>query len=141
MTSIRTIFNKELSKKIGEKNATAYERKLYDKCKDTLSEIQIATTYYEVLGRFMVSSSQEDRKVIMDDVKQMRFVVAFDEFEKERFTTNERLVRPPKVAKGAHKCKKCKSEETIGYGLQTRSGDEGMTFFITCIKCNNRWKE
>ena len=38
------------------------------------------------------------------------------------------------------KCKKCKSKETCYYELQTRSADEPMTIFITCINCGNRWK-
>ena len=27
------------------------------------------------------------------------------------------------------------------YQLQTRSADEPMTTFITCLNCNNKWKE
>ena len=38
------------------------------------------------------------------------------------------------------KCSKCKSRETCYYELQTRSADEPMTIFITCLNCGNRWK-
>jgi DNA-directed RNA polymerase subunit M/transcription elongation factor TFIIS len=37
-------------------------------------------------------------------------------------------------------CRKCKSNECTYYQLQTRSADEPMTTFVTCIKCQNRWK-
>ena len=37
-------------------------------------------------------------------------------------------------------CRKCKSKECSYYQLQTRSADESMTTFVTCIKCGNRWK-
>tara|TARA_B100001057_G_C22481460_1_gene806615 strand:+ start:194 stop:703 length:510 start_codon:yes stop_codon:yes gene_type:complete len=37
-------------------------------------------------------------------------------------------------------CYKCKSHECSYYQLQTRSADEPMTTFVTCIKCGNRWK-
>jgi len=37
-------------------------------------------------------------------------------------------------------CYKCKSKECSYYQLQTRSADEPMTTFVTCIKCGNRWK-
>lgn len=37
-------------------------------------------------------------------------------------------------------CRKCKSKECSYYQLQTRSADEPMTTFVTCIKCGNRWK-
>lgn len=38
------------------------------------------------------------------------------------------------------KCAKCKGRETCYYELQTRSADEPMTIFITCLNCGNRWK-
>lgn len=41
---------------------------------------------------------------------------------------------------GIFQCKKCKSKKTTYYSLQTRSADEPMTNFITCLNCNNRWK-
>ena len=37
-------------------------------------------------------------------------------------------------------CRKCKSKECSYYQLQTRSADEPMTTFVTCIPCGNRWK-
>ena len=44
------------------------------------------------------------------------------------------------VEDGIFQCKKCKSRKTTYYSLQTRSADEPMTNFITCIECKNRWK-
>ena len=38
------------------------------------------------------------------------------------------------------KCRKCGSRETCYYEMQTRSADEPMTIFITCLNCGNRWK-
>ena len=37
-------------------------------------------------------------------------------------------------------CRKCKSKQCSYYQLQTRSGDEPMTTFVTCLPCGNRWK-
>ena len=37
-------------------------------------------------------------------------------------------------------CKRCRSRETSYYEVQTRSADEAMTIFITCLNCGNRWK-
>jgi transcription elongation factor S-II len=37
-------------------------------------------------------------------------------------------------------CYKCKSKECTHYQLQTRSADEPMTTYVTCIKCGTRWK-
>ena len=37
-------------------------------------------------------------------------------------------------------CFKCKASKCTYYQLQTRSADEPMTTYVTCIKCGNRWK-
>jgi transcription elongation factor S-II len=37
-------------------------------------------------------------------------------------------------------CRKCKSKKCTYYALQTRSADEPMTIFVTCIDCGNRFK-
>jgi len=37
-------------------------------------------------------------------------------------------------------CFKCKSKKCTFYQLQTRSADEPMTTFVTCLECGNRWK-
>ncbi len=37
-------------------------------------------------------------------------------------------------------CWKCKSKKCSYYQLQTRSADEPMTTFVTCLECGNRWK-
>jgi DNA-directed RNA polymerase subunit M/transcription elongation factor TFIIS len=44
------------------------------------------------------------------------------------------------VVEGIFKCKRCGSKRTTYYSLQTRSSDEPMTNFITCVECHNRWK-
>ena len=41
---------------------------------------------------------------------------------------------------GIFKCKKCKSKKTTYYQLQTRSADEPMTTYVTCMECDNHWK-
>ena len=38
------------------------------------------------------------------------------------------------------KCYKCKERKCSYYQLQTRSADEPMTTFITCLNCGNHWK-
>jgi transcription elongation factor S-II len=38
------------------------------------------------------------------------------------------------------KCRRCKSNNCSYYQLQTRSADEPMTTFVSCLSCGNRWK-
>jgi DNA-directed RNA polymerase subunit M/transcription elongation factor TFIIS len=44
------------------------------------------------------------------------------------------------AATDTFKCRKCKSNECTYYQMQTRSADEPMTTFVTCINCGNRWR-
>jgi len=37
-------------------------------------------------------------------------------------------------------CSRCKLKKCTFYQLQTRSADEPMTTFVTCINCGHRWK-
>jgi len=37
-------------------------------------------------------------------------------------------------------CRKCKSKKCNYYQLQTKSGDESMTTFVTCLDCSSRFK-
>ena len=37
-------------------------------------------------------------------------------------------------------CRKCKSNKCTYYQMQTRSADEPMTTFVTCLECGQRWK-
>jgi DNA-directed RNA polymerase subunit M/transcription elongation factor TFIIS len=38
-------------------------------------------------------------------------------------------------------CRKCRSKECTYYQMQTRSADEPMTVFVTCLTCENRWRQ
>jgi len=44
------------------------------------------------------------------------------------------------AATDSFKCRKCHSNKCTYYQMQTRSADEPMTTFVTCIDCGNRWK-
>jgi transcription elongation factor S-II len=41
---------------------------------------------------------------------------------------------------GMFRCGKCKSMKTTYYQMQTRSADEPLTTYVTCMNCMNRWK-
>ncbi len=47
----------------------------------------------------------------------------------------------PEAMTNLFKCRKCGSRETSYYEVQTRSADEPMTHFITCLKCRSRWRQ
>jgi transcription elongation factor S-II len=46
----------------------------------------------------------------------------------------------PEAMTERYKCRRCGSRKCSYYELQTRSADEPMTQFFTCLDCKNRWK-
>lgn len=41
---------------------------------------------------------------------------------------------------GFFRCGRCKSMKTTYYQMQTRSADEPMTVFVSCLNCERNWK-
>ena len=52
----------------------------------------------------------------------------------------ETIAREAKNQDGFFKCGRCKSIKTTYYQLQTRSADEPMTTFVSCLNCEKNWK-
>jgi transcription elongation factor S-II len=50
------------------------------------------------------------------------------------------LSREIKNQEGFFTCGRCKSKKTTYYQLQTRSADEPMTTFVSCLNCDRNWK-
>jgi len=47
----------------------------------------------------------------------------------------------PQAMTDQFKCRKCSSRSCSYYEVQTRSADEPMTQFVSCLDCGNRWKQ
>ncbi len=40
----------------------------------------------------------------------------------------------------SYTCRKCRSTKCSYYQMQTRSADESMTIYVSCLVCGTRWK-
>ena len=65
-----------------------------------------------------------------------------------RELADKQLIREQKILEGnksratdQFKCRRCGKQECTFYEMQTRSADEPMTIFITCINCGKRWRQ
>jgi transcription elongation factor S-II len=54
--------------------------------------------------------------------------------DKTKYETNM------EAATDTFKCRKCHQNKCTYYQLQTRSADEPMTTFVSCLECGNRWR-
>ncbi|KAJ7235082.1 transcription elongation factor [Mycena haematopus] len=81
--------------------------------------------------RFVKMTSQEmasdDRKKADEAIKQQNLHNSLGAEEQEAETS-------------AFQCSKCKQRKCRYRQAQTRSADEPMTTFVTCVNCNHRWK-
>ena len=59
----------------------------------------------------------------------------------EKYNKDKYLFEEVQAMTDQFKCGRCKSRKCTYYELQTRSADEGMTIFVTCLNCGRRWKQ
>lgn len=60
--------------------------------------------------------------------------------EKQKATDEFLYLKKPEAATDEYKCSRCKQRRCIYTELQTRSIDEPMTKYITCLECNHKWQ-
>ena len=73
----------------------------------------------------------------------------YDMFPENWFALKGKLLqREQKILEGnksratdQFKCRRCQKRECTYYELQTRSADEPMTIFITCLNCGKEWRQ
>lgn len=70
----------------------------------------------------------------LDHDRWSELIEAKSKRDKNKFETNVA------AATDTFTCRKCRKNECTYYQMQTRSADEPMTTFVTCIPCGNRWK-
>lgn len=92
------------------------------------------------------------RKILVGEFKPERVVeltpeeMASSERQKENVKIKEKALfncergGPPKATTDQFKCGRCGKRKCTYYQLQTRSADEPMTTFVTCVNCDNHWK-
>ena len=68
------------------------------------------------------------------------FPEKYEELTKLYDLDKDNTIVQKEVEDGIFKCRKCQSYKTTYYQLQTRSADEPMTTFITCLECGKKWK-
>ena len=71
------------------------------------------------------------------DMQPEKWAVLIDEKEKRDKNKYEPILE---ASTDNFTCWKCKSKKCTYYQLQTRSADEPMTTFVTCLNCGSRWK-
>jgi len=91
---------------------------------------------------FLIKQEKESLKNTFDLLKTGKIFKNhpnFIEISKKMREMDEFMVKPFEVVEGVNVCNRCKSQRTLSYNRQTRSGDEGMTVYVFCIDCKYRY--
>ncbi|KAK4579755.1 hypothetical protein RGQ29_029429 [Quercus rubra] len=92
------------------------------------------------------------RRVLLGHIKPERLInmntaeMASDKRQNENKKIEEKALfdcergGQPKATTDQFKCGRCGQRKCTYYQMQTRSADEPMTTYVTCVNCNNHWK-
>ena len=142
---------KRLLKIFPEKTATNAEKSIYNYAIQTCEKNKVDVTWdcelfthvYVLRSLHIINilNNQEDfRRYIIDN--KMGRMLGFLKPNQIKSTSDIQLDEQSEESEieGLFKCPKCKYKKTTYYSVQTRSADEPMTNFITCLTCAHRWK-
>jgi len=115
---------------------------------------------YQQIMRFIISNLHPQSpvnntrlmtRILESELKltDIPFMSSYDVFPEKWFALKDKLIqREQKILEGnksratdQFKCRRCNKRECTYYELQTRSSDEPMTIFITCLNCGKEWRQ
>lgn len=105
-----------------------------------LNDFNELDVIYEV--GFMIKQENNNLKEAFDLLKNGKLFKNhpnFIDISKKMLEMDQFMDKPFEVSEGVNTCNKCKSNRTLSYNRQTRSGDEGMTVYVFCIDCKYRY--
>lgn len=144
MLNVRNKFKTYLLKlHINEKKQINIEKSVYNWCIKECNinnENELIHVYVQKMMDIQLYIEKFDlENMILNDKIKSKDVgfLNFDDINIEKW---EPIIYKNDDNEGIFQCRKCKSKKTTYYSLQTRSADEPMTNFITCLGCGNRWK-
>lgn len=81
--------------------------------------------------RFIAMTSAE---MASDDRRRVDAMIV------EQNMLNSQMAKDNAAETDQFKCGRCNQRKCKYYQMQTRSADEPMTTFVTCVNCGNRWR-
>ena len=113
------------------------------------------TKVRHILGNILPNTYVENKK-LLDEVKTGKFTIDAlctldtyslcndrwkDHIHRRQQREKRQLEGNRAMATDQFLCTRCHKRECTYYELQTRSADEPMTIFITCINCGKHWRQ
>lgn len=95
--------------------------------------IEPQVVLYDILGEL---SSGMDPDIVLADLAQDHIGFkssAYNSFREKRDKNDELVTKPPEIKEGEIECPKCHKKFTLVIEMQTRSADEGYTYYTHCF--------
>ena len=92
--------------------------------------------FYEILGLLNEGFSFNN---IIKNINKNNFSwnnSFYKKFAEKRDYKDNMLSKPPEIKDGETECPKCLAKKTLIVEMQTRSADEGFTYFLHCLNPN-----
>ena len=112
---------------------------------------KVRAVYTNLKSNSYVNNKSFLERVIKNEIKtkdiaNLKNHEIFPEYWKEKIDIKMKrdqmlFEMKPESMTDAFLCKKCKKRECSYYEVQTRSADEPMTVFVTCLNCKTRWRQ
>jgi DNA-directed RNA polymerase subunit M/transcription elongation factor TFIIS len=98
------------------------------------------------VGNNELYSHYKSGEITFDDISKMDTYQLFekrwvDSFNQQQIREKRQLEGNKAMATDRFLCTKCFKRECTYYEMQTRSADEPMTIFITCLNCGKHWRQ
>ena len=125
-----------------EKNISIIENAIFEKALE-ISGYDNEPTYKNIVyDVVMAIKNGQSLKQTLSSIKEGKVQWQHPEFDDIIFKQKEQddfIVNPFEVEEGVLTCPKCSKSRTFSYSKQTRSADEPMTTFATCMNCKHKW--
>jgi DNA-directed RNA polymerase subunit M/transcription elongation factor TFIIS len=98
------------------------------------------------VGNTELYTRYKSGEITFKDISEMDTYQLFEERWKESFMQQQvrekrQLEGNKSMATDQFLCMRCHKRECTYYEMQTRSADEPMTIFITCLNCGKHWRQ
>lgn len=137
-----TVQNAKLRKIIVRWNNSYFVRLYENKLKMIIDNFNVDNPYINLLKARILDRTIKVHKIAFMTHMELRP----DKWEKLLIAQNIKKMQTNEVKyesnTNAYLCENCGMRNCSFYTLQTRSADEGMTCYVTCLtpQCGNKWK-